>query len=484
MKAEEAPIIYVLAKDGTPLMPTKRTGHIAKLLKKGMAKVVSRTPFVVQMKYNAGRETQPLHGGTDPGHTNIGNAVADGKGQVVYKDHVETNNKDVPKHMSERKAHRQASRRGERLARKRLAKKHGTAKEFPEGRMLPGYEEPIMLKDITNTEARFNNRKRPEGWLTPTAAHLVRTHINQIKNILKILPVTDWTLETNQFAFMKLEGGSVYGLDYQNGRMKGYGSVEEYVYARQDGKCMCCGKPVRHYHHILPRHEQGSDLPENIAGLCVECHKDIHTGKFVLDAEGVKKKYGALSVLNQAIPYIYMELKRIFGEEHVHACTGYDTKRFRECAGISKDHPDDAVCIATMYHAGDISDSTKAYEVKQFRRHNRAVINNQRERTYYMDGKAVAKNRKPRFEQKGKALSDLHLTRQELSRLTVKKSVRYYNNPDRVMPGAEFVYNGCRYILTGQLTGGKYYHAYNQGKKNFPAKDCRIIRQNRGLVYV
>ena len=44
-------------------------------------------------------------------------------------------------------------------ARKRLAKKHDTDRDFPDGRLLPGYDEPVMLKDIINTEARFNNRK-------------------------------------------------------------------------------------------------------------------------------------------------------------------------------------------------------------------------------------------------------------------------------------------------------------------------------------
>ena len=126
----------------------------------------------------------------------------------------------------------------------------------------------------------------------------------------------------------------------------------------------------------------------------------------------------------------------------------------------------------------------KTYEVHQFRRHNRAIINNQRERTYRLDGKIIAKNRKPRYEQKGKALSTSGLTRQEISKLTVQKSYRRYNSKDRIMPGALFMYEGDIYVLTGQITNGQYYRAYGQGNKNFPASKCKIIQHNRGLVYV
>lgn len=83
--------------------------------------------------------------------------------------------------MQHRKGFRQASRRGERLARKRLAKRLGTTSKKLLERILPGCERSLKVKDIINTEARFNNRKREAGWLTPTATQLLRTHINLLK---------------------------------------------------------------------------------------------------------------------------------------------------------------------------------------------------------------------------------------------------------------------------------------------------------------
>ena len=483
--------VYVQASDGTPLMPTKRFNHVQKLLKHGKARVVEHVPFVIRLRYAGPKNVQPLYGGTDPGRDNIGNAVVDENGTVVYKDHVTTRNREIPRLMAERRKYRQASRRGERLARKRLARHLGTTMKRLMERKLPGYGEGVVqVKDIINTEAKFNNRRRPAGWVTPTVRQLIQTHVNMVKRIREFLPVDTWTLEINRFAFMKLDDGSVVGTDFQNGKLRGYKDEDDYIFHLQDGKCLCCGKEgIDHYHHIVPRHKGGSDRWYNKAGLCKRCHGMVHRGEISLSAEGKRKRYAGISVLNQAVPFIAEELGELM--PHFDTCTGKDAHDIREFFGIAKDHDNDAVCIAAYGPpASEVKDSVRTYEVEQFRRHDKAKINNQRERTYYMEDpvtgklKAVAKNRKPRFEQSGPSLADLGLTRQEISRLTVKKSMRYYNTAGRLMPGAEFFCNGGRYIMTGQLTGGKYLRAAGQGTKNFRRDACSIRKKNCGLVYI
>ena len=74
--------------------------------------------------------------------------------------------------------------------------------------------------------------------------------------------------------------------------------------------------------------------------------------------------------------------------------------------------------------------------------------------------------------------------KQLMARLMVQKSTRHYNAKDRIMPGTVFRYAGRRYVMTGQLTGGKYYRAYGMGDKNFPVRKVTICQQNTGLVYV
>lgn len=58
------------------------------------------------------------------------------------------------------------------------------------------------------------------------------------------------------------------------------------------------------------------------------------------------------------------------------------------------------------------------------------------------------------------------------------------NNPARLLPGAEFLYEGERYIKSGQSNGGAKFRAVGYGKRNFPADKCTVVRKNRGLVYV
>ena len=110
-------VVYVLNQSGKPLMPTRRFGHVRRLLKSGMAKAVSTKPFIIRLQYVSSDTKQPLHGATDPGRTNIGEAVINDKGEVVYAAHVASRNKEIPKLMENRASHRSASRRGERLRR-------------------------------------------------------------------------------------------------------------------------------------------------------------------------------------------------------------------------------------------------------------------------------------------------------------------------------------------------------------------------------
>ena len=129
------------------------------------------------------------------------------------------------------------------------------------------------------------------------------------------------------------------------------------------------------------------------------------------------------------------------------------------------------------------------YEVKQFRRHNRAIIHSQRERTYKLDKDTVAKNRKARFEQEGDSLESflesvpVAWRRDVCLELTVTKSVRHYNTQGRHLPGTVFYYQGRRYVLSGQHSNGAYYRAVGCGKKNFPSKHCHLVEIG-GLVHL
>ena len=107
-------MIYVLGMDGKPQMPTTRMRHVKKLLNTGKARIASHVPFTIQLKYENDAITQPLLVAEDPGRTNIGVNVLKQNGESVFAGVVETRNKEIKKLMSDRKAHRQSSRRGDR----------------------------------------------------------------------------------------------------------------------------------------------------------------------------------------------------------------------------------------------------------------------------------------------------------------------------------------------------------------------------------
>ena len=499
--------IYVLSHDGHPLMPTTRRRHVKKLLNSGKARIASHTPFTIQLKYQREEKCQPLVMGIDPGRSNIGTVVVNQNGAPVFSAVCETRNKEIRKLMGNRRQCRMASRRGERKARQRRARRFGTMlKAGCIMRRLPHYEAEVLCKVIRNTEARFCNRKRLEGWVTPTVEHLIRTHINLLRKIKKLLPVTDVAIEVNRFAFMLLENPDITGLDFQNGPLKGYADVKAAVRDMQAGRCLMCDAEIEVYHHIIPRRKNGSNTLMNLAGLCRKCHERVHTKldfakKLQSRKSGMLKKYHAVSTLNQAIPYICKRLMDEVGVHHVHFTNGYHTAKARENLGIEKNptanpcHVEDAYLIAVSHLSVQpkFSGMKKVYHIKQFRRHDRALIKAQRERTYYLRKKAVAKNRRRRFEQTAPSLHEWYIEQKRLygkaearrlqRELTVKASQRYYNTFDRVMPGARFIYEGQEYILTGQLSNGKYYRAYGCGERNFLAAKCRVIQQNEGLVY-
>ena len=488
-------MVYVLAKDGTPLMPTKNHGYVRVLLDSYRAVVVRQTPFTIRLKHSTTTYTQPLVCGIDPGRTNIGIAVVTEDGECVFSANADTHNKDIPKHMAERKLHRQASRHGERLRRQRRAKAAGTC--FTEGerqRILHGCKEPITCKNIKNSEARFNNRKREEGWFTPTANHLLASHLSLLNKVRKILPISKMVLELNSFAFMAMENPNIRRWQYQKGPLYGKGSVKDAVFASQGGTCLFCDSSIQHYHHIVPRSKGGSNTLPNIVGLCENHHRLVHTdsdwqSKMGSVKAGCNKKYGALSVLNQIIPALTEALSTIPGIE-VAVTDGRSTKAFRNAHQVDKDHHLDAYCIACSALSTDIVVNPPAdhYSLRRFRRHDRAVMSSQEERKYYLDGKLVARNRNKRTGQTVDSLVEFRAANSnDIGKLRIVKGIARYKDPTRILPGGIFFVNGKQLVFQGSRGkhNGKpdYYTFVGLPEKIRPAK-CVFISKGGGWQFV
>lgn len=491
-----ANVIYVINKDGKPLMPTTRRGHVGYLLRKKQARVVKHNPFTVQLSYETPDKVQELTLGIDPGRTNIGIAVVDETGECVFSAHVETRNKDVPKLMAKRKVHRQARRHyGRRVKRQRRAKANGTVNE--NGiitRVLPQTETPIECKLIKNKEARFCNREREPGWLTPTANQLLLTHLNLVTKIEQILPISKIALEINKFAFMELDDHNIRPWEYQHGPLFGFESRDDAVYALQEGKCLLCGKPlIEHYHHVIPKHEHGSDTIANIVGLCSGCHDLVHRDARAKDKlakvhAGAKKKYAGTSVLNQIMPKLITRLAS--KDEDFTLVSAKEISFIRRSSALPKDHHIDAYCIAMSVVDGESHMNgmlRKPYQVMQFRRHDRQARHQAMvDRKYYLNGKHVATNRHKRFEQKGDSLEEFLQknpgVRPEM--LAVREHKPVYKRMNRIAPGTLMRCKNDVFVYkTGTpITNGTPFYAVDTEGQRHKYRLSKPVLHNTGIV--
>ena len=507
------PVIYVLNKDGSPLMPVRSNARARRLLKSGKATIELYNPFTLRLTYQIENpDVSEVILGMDPGRTNIGLCAINDAGKPLLSANLETNNKDVRKHLSERKQHRQASRAGERDARKRRQASVDPDSKITEyWRMLPGYKKAVCCKVIRNQEAKFNHRTREEGWMTPTVRPLLDTHIHAIEKVASLLPISAIAIEINKFDFARMENPGIRNWEYQKGKLFGFDNVEDAVYHQQKGKCLLCGrKKIEYYHHIVPLSEGGSDSIDNRAGLCEKCHYGDHgvhkdeSAKERLKSKkkGLMKKYHALSVINQIMPRLLEILPEALP---VYITTGQETHKSRIEASLPQKEKDDgthymdAWCIAvsalgermcSIITEAEPDLESCRHDIKQYRRHERNVIQAQQERTYYLNGKAVAKNRKKRCGQADSKnpMPSLKEFREDhpdaVAHLTVKKSKRSYTNPDKVMPGAIFKAKDGYHVLHSSQSGCTKFWAEDNKEHYYKVSGCEVIRRGTGLVFL
>jgi N6-L-threonylcarbamoyladenine synthase len=332
-------MVYIISKNGQPLMPTENHAKVRNLLKTKKAKVIKRCPFTIQLAYDSTNYTQPISLGIDAGSKHIG-VSATTKDKVLYEADVELRN-DIVKLLATRRENRRARRNHKTRYRK----------------------------------ARFDNRRRGDGWIAPSIREKIDTHLTTIANVHKILPITKITVETAQFDIQKIKNLDIKGTEYQQGEQLGFWNVREYVLSRDGHKCQCCkGKSkdkILNVHHIESR-KIGGDAPNNLITLCETCHTGYHKGIVKLPKtihRGMSFKDATfMGIMRWAL---YEKLKTIYSD--VKLTYGYITKNIRIKNGLPKDHYIDARCISGNPNAVNNGD---VYYYKKVRCHNRQIHKN------------------------------------------------------------------------------------------------------------
>lgn len=292
-------------------MPTERFGKVRRMLKNSLAHVVRRIPFTIQLDYETTDFTQPVTLGIDAGSKHIG-VSATTKEKELYAADVELRN-DIVEKLSTRREQR-------RTRRNRLR-----------------YRKP-----------RFDNRvsSKNKGWLAPSVENKIHTHMSVVKNVYKILPVSNIVVETASFDMQKIKHPDIQGEEYQQGGQLGFWNVREYVLWRDGHECQYChGKskdPVLNVHHLESR-KTGGDTPSNLITLCETCHKAYHRGEFELKIKRGKPLRDAafMGIMRWSF---YKRLKKEY--PNVSMTFGYITKNTRITNNLPKEHYVDARCIS------------------------------------------------------------------------------------------------------------------------------------------
>ena len=326
-------MVYVLSNTGKALMPTQHYGKVRRLLRNGLAAVVRREPFTIQLTYDTDEITQPVTLGVDAGTKHVGLSATTGT-KELFAAEVSLRT-DIVKLLAQRREARHTRRNRKTRYRK----------------------------------ARFDNRSHAQ--YAPSVEQRIQSHLNLIAKVNSILPITRTVIEVAQFDTQLLKNPDIEGTGYQQGPQMNFWNTREYVLARDNHQCQYCHSkskdPVLNVHHIESR-QTGGNSPDNLVTLCETCHKAYHKGQVELKLKRNFKSLRDAAVMSVMRWELYNRAKNIW--QNVHLTYGYITKHTRIEHGLEKGHSIDARCINGSPLA---KPCTEQWQMRQTRRHNRQI---------------------------------------------------------------------------------------------------------------
>ncbi|MGI6037591.1 MAG: RNA-guided endonuclease IscB [Limnochordia bacterium] len=317
-------MVFVLSKEGKPLMPTNRHGKVKHLLRQGRARVVKRHPFTIQLNYDTTGYTQPVTLGIDSSCNQIGfSAVTEGRELIAGQVELLT---DISENLRQRRAYRRQRRRRRRY------------------RAL-----------------RIDNRRRPENWLAPSIAHYHDAHIRLVNKLKKLLPIGRIVVEIANFDARKLTKDQ----DRVN-----FWNLREYILHRDGYRCQnprCRNnsrRPILQTHHLNYWRGDRDDYPENLITLCSQCHRSANhrKGRFLW---GWKPRI----LPWRDVPYLSKIRRLVVENLRCDYTFGYLTKQKRVALKMKKSRINDAYLIA----GGVDQHRAVPIFIKETRRNNRSL---------------------------------------------------------------------------------------------------------------
>lgn len=308
-------LVYVINKNGNPLMPCKPS-KARKLLRDKKAKIVNYAPFTIQLQWDCEEYVQKVSVGIDRGSSYTG-YCAISKDKVLISGRID-HRLDIKDKLAARLCNRKSRR-------SRL-----------------WYRKPRFLNRASSRRA---------GRLPPS----IKAGVEEVFRVIRKLPIPifEITCEDVLIDIAKLNDPSLKGSAYQKSN-KLNENLRLACLLRDNFTCYLCGNKRKHEkleaHHIVPVSQNGKNSIYNLVTLCNKCHDDVHSEKLKLDLKGMG---GIQDVVAQRTmigkTYLYNLLKKYI-TPNFYKLFGYETSHYRKELGLVKDHDVDAFCIAN-YHA-------------------------------------------------------------------------------------------------------------------------------------
>lgn len=315
--------VFVLNSDKEPLMPC----HPARariLLNKKRARVFRLYPFTIILTQKTTNAVQSIEVKFDPGSRTTGIALVgsfkSGKA-VLFAINLEHRGLQIKKALD--------SRRGVRRGRRN--------------------------RHCRYRPARFDNRRRPKGWLPPSLMSRVGNVKTWMRRLSSYCPITSVCVETVRFDMQLMEKPTITGVEYQQGTLAGY-ELREYLLEKWQRKCAYCGVtdvPLQ-IEHIKPKSKGGSNRVSNLVIACEKCNQaknNMPVEVFLRKKPAIFKKIlsQAKASLSDAAAvnatrYAIGNMLKSFTLP-VSFWSGGRTKFNRISQGYKKDHWIDAVCV-------------------------------------------------------------------------------------------------------------------------------------------
>ncbi|MCT9082833.1 RNA-guided endonuclease IscB [Streptomyces fulvoviolaceus] len=332
--------VFVLSKDGQPLMPC-HPARARELLSKGRAVVARQVPFTIRLKDRtlAESEVDGVQLRIDPGSKGTGLALTDEKKEADGEGAVVTVRRGL--------VAVELQHRGDQI--------HLCMQQ------RAGYRHRRRSANRRYRAPRSNNRPRRAGWLPPSLRHRVDTTFSQAARLCRYAPVTEIHVERVAFDTHAMSAGKpLTGAEYQQGPLAGT-DARAYLHAKWNSACAYCdasGVPLN-IEHLRPRSRGGSSRISNLVLACVPCneakgskpvevflaHWPERLAKILQQVKAPLHDAAAMNATRWQLTEALGELGR-----PVHAWSGGRTKWNRSAMGLEKTHTLDALSVGCLDH--------------------------------------------------------------------------------------------------------------------------------------